>query len=231
MSKAIEIVNRANATVGMNRNQLGMPGTYAWCANYVSEVLRYVGITMYDLSCTRMQRKMKASAEWDEPDDDHPIAGDILFFDWDHKQEELPLDHVGIVTNYSGGTITYVNGNGNDSFRVTRQKMSINNSSIEYWMRFIGDAEEHPTPTEDPYPTPKEIKKCTVELEVIEFGCKSPSTETMQNLLVDVGYMLEVDGIYGSQTKEALEDFQKSNNLVVDGICGAKTWKALIEAI
>lgn len=231
MSKAVEIVNRANATVGMNRNQLGMPGTYAWCANYVSEVLRYVGITMYDLSCTRMQRKMKASAEWDEPDDDHPIAGDILFFDWDHKQEELPLDHVGIVTNYANGTITYVNGNGNDSFRVTRQKMSINNPSIEYWMRFIGDEKDNATPKEDATPTPAKTETCMVELEVVTFGRKSPSTETMQNLLVDVGYVLEVDGIYGSQTKEALEDFQRSNNLVVDGICGAKTWKALIEAI
>lgn len=231
MSKVQEIINRANATVGLNRNQLGMPGTFAWCANYVSEVLRYVGITMYDLSCTRMQRKMKASAEWDEPDDNHPIPGDILFFDWDHKEEELPLDHVGIVTDYENGEITYVNGNGSDSFRVTRQTMKNNNPTIEYWMRFIGEDADNSTPKKDDIPPVASITKCTLELEVIRFGMRTPSTETMQNLLVDVGYNLEVDGIYGSQTKDALEDFQRSNNLVVDGICGAKTWKALIEAI
>lgn len=52
------IVNRANAIVGMNRDQLGMSGDYAWCAHTVSNIFRYVGINnMYDLSCTRMQAK------------------------------------------------------------------------------------------------------------------------------------------------------------------------------
>lgn len=231
MSKAQQIVARANAIVGMNRNQLGMPGSYAWCAHTVSEVLRYVGIAedVYDLSCTRMQYKMAASENWDEPDD-HPIPGDIIFFDWDHLREELPLDHVGIVVAMNGNTIVYVNGNGNDSFRVTRQTINLGNPCIAYWMRYVGDNEVKPLPTPDPEPTP-EVKKCKVELEQLSFGCKSPSVETMQNLLVDVGYVLDVDGIFGKETEQALKDFQKDNKLTVDGICGAKSWKALIEAI
>lgn len=231
MSKAAEIVARANACLGLTRIQLGILGYHAWCAHFVSEVLRYVGIDMYDLSCTRMQAKMDDSKDWDEPDDLHPIPGDILFFDWDHKPEELPLDHVGIVTGYSNGTITYVNGNGNDSNRVTRQTMSIKNTSIEYWMRYAGDEKVEPIPDPDPIPTPKTIKKCTVELEELSYGCKSPSVETMQNLLADVGIELDVDGNFGPDTERALKEFQKRYKLTVDGICGPKTWKALIEAI
>jgi len=226
------IVNRANAIVGMSRYDLGMPGDYAWCAHFVSEVLRYVGINnMYDTSCTRLQAKMDVSPEWSEPDD-HPIPGDYLFFDWDKIIEPLPLDHVGIVVDYDErtGTITYVNGNGNSSLLVTKQTMNINSKYIQYWMRYTGDQDIKPLPKPDPVPTPAKVM-CKVELEQLSFGCKSPSVETMQNLLADVGYGLEVDGIFGDETKEALADFQKKNKLKVDSICGSKTWKALIEAV
>lgn len=36
------------------------------------------------------------------------------------------------------------------------------------------------------------------------------------------------DGIFGKQTKGAVEEFQRKNKLVVDGIVGNNTWKALI---
>lgn len=231
MSIADKIVARANATVGMSRYDLGMPGDYAWCAHYVSEVLRYVGVkNMYDTSCTRLQAKMDASVEWSEPDDMQP--GDILFFDWDKIIEPLPLDHVAIVVDYDAksGKITYVNGNGSSSLLVTKQTMNINSKYIQYWMRYVGDQSVKPIPKPDPIPTPKKIM-CRVELEQLSFGCKSPSVETMQNLLADVGYELDIDGIFGNETKEVLAKFQEEYKLDVDSICGCQTWKALIEAV
>lgn len=39
---------------------------------------------------------------------------------------------------------------------------------------------------------------------------------------------LEVDGIYGSKTKQAVAAFQSASGLATDGICGPKTWSALI---
>lgn len=39
---------------------------------------------------------------------------------------------------------------------------------------------------------------------------------------------LEVDGIYGSKTKQAVAAFQSASGLAADGICGPKTWAALI---
>lgn len=226
------IVNRANAIVGMNRDQLNMSGDYAWCAHTVSNIFRYVGINnMYDLSCTRMQAKMDTSPEWSEPED-NPIPGDVIFFDWDHVIEALPLDHVGIVTKFDGNTITYVNGNGNSSYYVTRQTISIHNSCIAYWMRYVGRTAVPSETVQKEIETPKPAKvMCTVELEQLSRGCESASVETLQNLLRDVQYDLAVDGRFGEETEKYVKEFQKDNNLTADGIVGSKTWKALIEAV
>ena len=224
-----DIVTRAKELLGQNRNQVGCAGTHAWCAHFVSNVLRYVGIgNMYDLSCTMLQSKMSKSDEWDEPDSD-PIPGDIIFFDWDRINEPLPLDHVGIVINYSASskTITYINGNGNSSVYVTKQTISLNNASVAYWMRFVGDIEatEPEYAAEAPKPA---VTYCTVKLEQLSLGCESPSVETMQNLLKDCGYNLIADGTFGKETEEAMVAFQKANKLTADAIVGANTWKALI---
>ena len=39
---------------------------------------------------------------------------------------------------------------------------------------------------------------------------------------------LVVDGVYGTNTKKAVSTFQTASKLSADGICGPKTWKALI---
>jgi len=233
MAKTAErIVARAQALVGQSRNQVGCAGTHAWCAHFVSNVLRYIGIDdMYDLSCTSMQCKMAKSPKWSEPDD-NPKPGDILFFDWDHIIEERPLDHVGIVVSFDAkdGTITYVNGNGSSSYYVTRQTINVNNTTISYWMRFVEEVAEPAKHIESTVTDKKDIKTCTVELEVLSKGCESPSVETLQNLLVDLGYTLDVDGNFWTETENTVKKFQDDSKLAVDGVVGAKTWKALIEA-
>lgn len=229
MSKRSAIVARANETLGMTRDQLGMSGSYAWCAHYVSNILRYVGIgNMYDLSCTRLQYKMAASDEWDEPDG-HPEPGDIIFFDWDHAVEDLPLDHVGIVISCVNGIVTYINGNGSSSVRVTKQTISVNNPTVAYWMRYVGEDTKEANPPVNPE-VPKK-KMCTVELEQLSRGCESASVETAQNLLADLGYDIDVDGQFGPNTEEFVKKFQKLNKLNADGVIGPLTWKSLIEAV
>lgn len=50
----------------------------------------------------------------------------------------------------------------------------------------------------------------------------------MQNKLNELGYKCgKADGIIGRNTKAAIKDFQKDKGLVVDGIVGSKTLKAL----
>jgi N-acetyl-anhydromuramyl-L-alanine amidase AmpD len=60
-----------------------------------------------------------------------------------------------------------------------------------------------------------------------------PPIKDIQQLLVNRGYSLTVDGIYGAKTKEAVTSFQRRCNdnspgsLVVDGIVGPKTLEKL----
>lgn len=135
------IASKAEQAVGKNREQVGCKGSYAWCAKFVSEILKSCGIAINTYSCTEMFYIMKSRpAEWSEPDD-YPVRGDIIFFDWDHIKEEKPIDHVGIVTDFNriNYTVTYVNGNGSNSDYVTKQDISVNNQGVAYWLHYIGD--------------------------------------------------------------------------------------------
>ena len=46
-------------------------------------------------------------------------------------------------------------------------------------------------------------------------------------MLVCKGYGIEVDGIYGVNTEDAVAAFQMKNGLVSDGICGRNTFEKL----
>ncbi|MBQ3596198.1 MAG: spore cortex-lytic enzyme [Clostridia bacterium] len=59
-------------------------------------------------------------------------------------------------------------------------------------------------------------------------GSRGDTVKTVQSKLKRWGYYTgAVDGIYGSKTVSAIKYFQRKNGLVVDGICGNKTLKAL----
>ena len=67
-----------------------------------------------------------------------------------------------------------------------------------------------------------------VEAAVIRQGQRGDTVRTIQQKLKRWGYYKgAVDGIFGSQTKEAVKYFQRKNGLTVDGIVGNQTLKAL----
>ena len=58
------------------------------------------------------------------------------------------------------------------------------------------------------------------------------SIKEMQQMLIKLGYncgAAGADGILGTNTKKAIKAFQKDNQLIVDGICGPKTEKVLLQ--
>lgn len=71
------------------------------------------------------------------------------------------------------------------------------------------------------YTYAKDPLKYVVDSETLE----------LQTLLNKFGYKLVVDGISGDATSNAVKDFQKKNNLTVDGIAGAKTLELLKKPI
>lgn len=63
---------------------------------------------------------------------------------------------------------------------------------------------------------------------VLAEGSSGPAVGNLQRLLKTNGFNPgTIDGIFGPQTKAAVLSFQKSRNLVPDGIVGIKTWTAL----
>ena len=59
----------------------------------------------------------------------------------------------------------------------------------------------------------------------------NPAIKELQQLLVNIGYKIIVDGMNGPDTEAAVKDFQKINGLVVDGIAGPLTMAAINNAI
>jgi hypothetical protein len=60
-------------------------------------------------------------------------------------------------------------------------------------------------------------------------GNNGPAIRAVQRLLKHkFGYNINVDGIFGPATKDAVKDFQTNHGLSSDGIVGPKTWKKLI---
>ncbi len=63
---------------------------------------------------------------------------------------------------------------------------------------------------------------------VIKYGSRGETVRTIQTKLKRWGYYSgSVDGIFGSQTKSAVQYFQRRNGLTADGIVGNATAKAL----
>jgi len=59
-----------------------------------------------------------------------------------------------------------------------------------------------------------------------------PTVKQIQKALKNAGYNPgSIDGKFGRQTKEAIKDFQKANNLKPDGKVGKRTWKLLRKSL
>ncbi len=62
----------------------------------------------------------------------------------------------------------------------------------------------------------------------IKIGAQGDKVREIQNVLIKSGYLLgKADGIFGKNTKAAVENFQRDCGLVVDGIVGPATLKYL----
>lgn len=63
---------------------------------------------------------------------------------------------------------------------------------------------------------------------VLNRGTRGADVVTLQHLLINKGYAMTADGIFGSGTETAVKDFQAKNGLTADGIVGANTWSKLV---
>lgn len=61
----------------------------------------------------------------------------------------------------------------------------------------------------------------------ISYGSSGDDVKELQKLLNANGYNLDIDGIWGDQTDDAVRKYQKQSGLTVDGIVGTQTWGSL----
>lgn len=59
-------------------------------------------------------------------------------------------------------------------------------------------------------------------------GDREHPVRTLQHLLRERGQQVAVDGIFGPRTTAAVEAFQRSRGLAVDGDVGRRTWEAIV---
>ena len=69
----------------------------------------------------------------------------------------------------------------------------------------------------------------TLNKPVLREGSQGEAVKELQELLLRSNVYVVVDGIFGPQTKHAVEFFQYKMFLVEDGIVGDKTWRSLYQ--
>ena len=67
-------------------------------------------------------------------------------------------------------------------------------------------------------------------MKTLRYRSNSSEVYMLEEILVELGYTLDISNYFGMDTHNSIMDFQKKNGLVVDGIVGSKTWSKLIEA-
>lgn len=61
---------------------------------------------------------------------------------------------------------------------------------------------------------------------LLKNGCKGSDVKKLQQDLINLGYSVgkcKDDGVFGNDTLKGVKEFQKNNNLVVDGVVGKNT--------
>jgi hypothetical protein len=203
--------------------------TDAWCATFVSAVAIKAGCTDIipaECGCGEMLELFKKLGRWMEKDDYAPKPGDIIFYDWQDTgkgdNKGWP-DHVGIVESVSGRTITVIEGNYSNS--VKRRYIDFDGKLIRGYGVPKYDKEPEKAKTEE---------KVEVKLPLLSRGSNGSSVKSLQILLIGLGYSCGgygADGVFGSATEKALNEFKKDRNLPADGIVNADTWEELLGVI
>lgn len=215
--------------------------TDAWCAAFVSVSAAMAGCTNIvfpECSCDRMIALYKKAGRWQENDAYTPKKGDIIFYDWQDSgsgDNTGSSDHVGIVTEVSGKTITVIEGNMSDEVRY--RTISVNAKYIRgYGVPNYENsgAISATTTTAASTTTNKTVtssKSVSVKVRQLSKGMSGEDVKALQLLLKGKGFSIGsagADGDFGSNTYNAVKSFQTKNKLTSDGICGSKTWDAII---
>lgn len=200
-----------------------------WCAAFITACAIKCGATDIipkECSCNNMIELFKGLGRWEENDAHVPSPGDILFYDWNDTgtgDNTGRVEHVGIVEEVSGSTITVIEGNYKKECK--RRTLAVDGKYIRGYGLPKYDDVETPAPT---------AKSVSISLPILSRGSKGEAVRALQILLNGYGFTdatekaLALDGSFGNATLYALKAYQTANELEADGYCGAETWKNIL---
>ena len=126
--------------IDLYNTQRPLPRGYAvqytdeWCAATVTAAGIQAGlhdIILGECSCSRMIALYQAVGRWMENDAYRPQPGDIIMYDWDDTgagENKGAPEHVGIVAEVNGNTLTIIEGNKGQA--VATRTMAVNGRYI-----------------------------------------------------------------------------------------------------
>ncbi len=140
------------------------------------------------------------------------------------SKDQRDYYHAGVV--YSTAPLVIIHCTGPGVIRDTRQgawAWCAELKGVSYETEAVPEVvvSETAIPSESPV---------AVSEPTLRKGMRGEAVQRMQQVLLKRGYALPrygVDGKFGAETKAAVRAFQTAAGLVVDGVCGPKTWAAL----
>ena len=156
--------------------------------------------------------------------------GDILLHERNHTAMYLGEGRIVQASINERGGIT--GGQSGDQTGVEIHIRNYYNYPWQVILRYVGeDAGAVEEVTSEAVGGGSDMGTCTPTLPLLQRGSRGASVKALQTLLKLHGYKLPkygVDGDFGGETVDAVKKLQAAKGLEVDGVVGAKTWKALV---
>lgn len=194
-------------------------GLFSWAFKQLGGYMYHGSNTMWDLYCTA-KGELKNGAR---TDGQGLKPGTAVFT---YNKTTKKRGHVGL---YIGDGYV-IEAKGTQAGVI---KSKVTESKWVEWGELKGvdysGTTPEPAPAPDPEPAPEPAKRPTLRK-----GNRNQYVKELQTDLDRLGYNLGIcgiDGDFGTATEKAVKEFQRDHGLSQDGICGPKTWAALINAV
>lgn len=195
-----------------------------WCCAFV--VAMFVANGAADIIpcyayCDGMIQTFKQWGRWKNKFDT-VNAGDIIFYDWNGDGSS---DHVGIVVQNQFGDLSVIEGNKSDS--VAYRNINHNSANIMgYGVPNYGGSDGQTVTNNATNSYDDEYIRT---LPLLKYGSRNVYVKILQLLLNYYAQeKLDLDGEFGTLTKDAVVKYQTANHLEVDGVVGKETWSQLL---
>ena len=241
-------------------NKYRKPGDYCmtyadpWCAAFSSAVGMAVSVAKglpckpcelipSSAACDLKIAEYKRLGSWVEDDAYLPTPGDEIFYDWQDSgagDNTGSSDHVGIVVDVSGSSITVVDDNKRDmvAYRmIQRNGRYIRGYGVQNYAgaatgtAATGNQSTAAEPSTGGAESTAPAAGFSLDLPELKIGDKGNAVKAMQGELIAMGFGCGPDGAdgdFGNNTRNAVCRFQSAHGLEVDGVCGKNTRTVLL---